>query len=97
MQPTQLATSTGGYLVSNAQYGPAGEMTDFGAEHRTYNNRLQLTRIQGTGYDYRYDYNTVQFIPVARSLCRIGCGAGYMLYGVEQVPTANDAEKFVAY
>jgi RHS repeat-associated protein len=56
-QPVQLATSTGGYLVSNAQYGPAGEMTDFGAEHRTYNNRLQVTRIQGTGYDYQYDYN----------------------------------------
>jgi hypothetical protein len=34
-QPTQLATSTGGYLVSNAQYGPAGEMTDFGADSCT--------------------------------------------------------------
>ncbi len=49
-----------GSLVTNATYGPAGElltMTGVVNETRSYNSRLQLTAWNGTSYTYGTDQN----------------------------------------
>jgi hypothetical protein len=49
----QRLNSYGSYVVNNVQYGPANELLQLDwlgrTETRTYNNRLQMTRLRVTG------------------------------------------------